>query len=134
LANVATIDYVTVATTGNATSFGSISSGYRKQHTSCSDATRGILWAGAAAAGYQTIDYITIQTTGGSTSFGNTLTLGYDGYGALSNDTYGLITGRSDNGIIEYITIASTGNAIVFGSHNHSGGWNNLTGVSNYVR
>jgi len=111
------IEYVTIATTGNATTFGQLSSSQDQDTGACSSSTRGV-WA----AGYSTsaITYVTIATTGNSVFFGN-LTLDRRYSAGASNSTRGLFAGGfaeslgSRVNVIDYITIASTGNATDFG-------------------
>ena len=122
-------EYITFATTGNASVFGSQTV---QQHCSSGfgDGNRG-LWAGSSTSGqYDTIQYITVATTGDATDFGNML--GYArGCGGVSNGTRGvLFPGYIDNAsagygnvttyynVIEYVTIATTGNATDFGDAN----------------
>ena len=118
------IQYVTIATTGNASDFGDLTLS-RVQGTSTSGATRGI-FAGGAISGNTTnvLDYITIASTGNATDFGDFSTTreqGLDGRG--SNGIRAVFCGGSTKdfggdttqNVIEYVTIASTGNAIDFG-------------------
>jgi hypothetical protein len=121
---VTTIDYVTIATTGNATSFGELTAG-RAELASCASATRGLFMSGLAYSGgyiyYNTIDYVTIATTGNATDFGD-LTAGKMSGAACSSSTRGLFGGgyttaafASYINVIDYVTIATTGNATDFG-------------------
>ena len=66
LINTTNIQYVTIATTGNSTSFGT--SGGGGQCTSASNGTRSV----SNSASNGNYEYITIATTGNTTSFGNT--------------------------------------------------------------
>ena len=114
------IDYFTIATTGNYTSFGDLTLD-RYAGTAASDGTYGF-WAGGhdGSNAKNTIDYVTIGTTGNATDFGDlnsTRTMN----AACADATYGLIIGgaqyNSGNGPaddIEYITIATPGNATNF--------------------
>ena len=114
-----TIDYVTVATTGDATDFGDLSVA-RAVAGACSNETRG-LWGGGHlnySTGQDVIDYITMATTGNATDFGDLINdNGYNG--ACSDGTKGVWGGgweypvRVD--VIQYVTIATTGNATDFG-------------------
>ena len=110
------IDYITMATTGNATSFGNL---VEKKGMSAGIAseTRGVWIAGRLKSNGKTngIDYITIQTTGNSTDFGDATSSGGD-LGGCSDGTYGLGFGSdTDTNAIQYITIATTGNSTDFG-------------------
>ena len=77
-----TIDYVTIATTGNATDFGD-SSGQTHSTSATSNDTRGVI--GGSGTTDNQIRYITIATTGNSTDFGD-LTVGRGYIGATSGD------------------------------------------------
>ena len=68
LSNV--IDYVTIATTGNATDFGdlTVARGYL---ASCSSSTRGLFGGGESTGYSNVIDYVTIASTGNATDFGD---------------------------------------------------------------
>ena len=118
------IDYVTIATTGNATDFGDLSS-VRYSVSGLSSSTRGIFGGGAIYTGstvYSNImEYITIASTGNVTDFGDILSAG-DNMMSASSATRGLylggITGAGApavQNVIQYITIASTGNSQDFG-------------------
>ena len=117
-----TIEYVTIATTGDATNFGDMS--YTGTHPfSVSNKTRGII-AGSSTEpnqNYNTIDYLTIATTGNTLDFGD-LTVGKGAGGSMSNSIRGLF-GRGEYNVgsryytnaIDYITIETLGNAADFG-------------------
>jgi hypothetical protein len=140
------IEYITIATTGNATDFGDTTvSRYGGANGNINSTTRGILAGGQNSSGSQNvIDYITIATTGNATDFGDILS--NRAYAAgTSSSTRGIIAGGRDFGagltqdgvntnVIQYITIASTGNATDFGDLNQatrrfSGTSNSTTGV-----
>ena len=108
------IDYITIATTGNATDFGDLTVA-RRVDAACDDASRG-LFCGVSSG---TIDYITIGTTGNATDFGDLNTNG-EGAGGVSSETRGCIGGGYIGGgnstnVIDYVTIQTTGNATDFG-------------------
>lgn len=66
------MDYITITTLGNATTFGNMSAlGY---HGSCSNGTRGIV-GGGDASGVNIIEYFTFAIIGNTIDFGD-LTLG----------------------------------------------------------
>lgn len=105
------IDYVTIATVGNATDFGDLTAvtGFI---SGCSSSTRGLF-----AGGYintNVIQYITIATTGNATDFGDLLNALYD-YGACASTTRGVFAGGYVTNVIQYVTIATTGDATDFG-------------------
>lgn len=114
------IDYVTIATTGNATDFGDLTQ-VRAEAAACSSATRAV-WGGGQNAGvtfYNIIDYVTIASAGNATDFGD-LTIVRGGAAGAGSNIRGLIMGGYDNSTgydnIDYITIATTGNAMSFGT------------------
>ena len=136
------MEYVTSASLGSATPFGTLTASGRA-NAACASPTRGMFFGGyqAFATPVSTytnvINYITIATTGNGTDFGD---LAVDnngqkaGLAAFSSSTRGVVGGGAIYGpdapaytpydTIEYVTIASTGNAQDFG---------NLTGVNNYL-
>tara|TARA_R100001224_G_C3994513_1_gene140440 strand:- start:31 stop:1005 length:975 start_codon:yes stop_codon:yes gene_type:complete len=118
------IDYVTIATAGNATDFGDLSS-VRYSVSGLSSSTRGIFGGGAVYTGStvftDTMEYITIASTGNVTDFGNVLGAA-DNMLSASSATRGLYLGGIETSgapavqnVIQYITIASTGNSQDFG-------------------
>jgi len=115
------INYVTIATTGDATDFGDLTLG-RDGLSSCSSSTRGVFAGGNNGSNRNTIDYITISSAGNAIDFGD-LTFPSPGGGqvqgsaACSSSTRGVFAGGllDDKNIIQYITIASTGNSADFG-------------------
>ena len=67
-----TIDFVTIASTGNAQDFGDLSAGERGGSSGCASSTRGVIaGGGAGGAEVNTIEFITISTTGDSLDFGD---------------------------------------------------------------
>ena len=118
------IEYLTIASTGNTTDFGNLTLG----RTGCrgvSNGTRGVFaGAGSASAGSgdPTMDYITIQSTGNATDFGDLTVTRRTLGGGMHNDVRGIYVGGYAPGegatvdTIDYITIASTGNASDFGN------------------
>ena len=116
------IQYVTIATTGNAVdSTGNLPT-VRKMIAGLSNDTRGINAGGTAPDGnteINTIDYVTIASLGNSSDFGD-LTAVSMYPSAAGNTTRGIIylgatAPNTQTNIINYITIASTGDAQDFG-------------------
>jgi hypothetical protein len=64
------IDYVTIATTGNASFFGNLTLA-RRYLAACSNGERGVFGSGYTTTTSSRIDYITIATTGDAINFGN---------------------------------------------------------------
>ncbi len=117
------IEYVTMANLGNGADFGNLSQA-RSRLTATSSATRGCFAGGntASAAFVDTIDYITIANTGNAADFGNLTDSGRTFASAFASATRGCFAGGyKDNArnyvdVIDYITIANTGNASDFGN------------------
>lgn len=114
------IDYINISSTGNAVSFGNLSEA-RRRVSACASSTRGV-WGGGYSPDKSTIDFVTISSTGTAASFGS-LTVARRTPGSLSNSTRGIWAGGTTNtpasdtlnNTIDYITIASTGNAVDYG-------------------
>jgi len=117
-AYVDTIDYVTIANTGNASDFGNLTmaKGYL---TGCASPTRGLIAGGYSDVhGTQNvIEYITIGSTGNGSDFGDLTSARYAGSSCASNTRGLFAAGYSSarENTIEYVTIASAGNVTDFG-------------------
>ena len=110
------IDFVTIATAGNAQDFGDLTS-QRWGTAACSDSTRGVFSGGATPGELNTIDFITIATTGNAVDFGDLVTAAGRS-SATSDRIRGVIFSAyspSVNNIIEVLTIQTTGNSKDFG-------------------
>ena len=68
-----TIDYITIASTGNATDFGDLTQA-RSDFGGASTKTRGTFICGRTPSIQNTIDYVTIASTGNATDFGDAVT------------------------------------------------------------
>ena len=113
--NTPLIDYVTIATTGNAINFGNLTVA-RYALAACSNGERGVFGGGYASSDTSLIDYVTIATTGNAVNFGN-LTLARYYLAACSNGERGVFGGGcTGTSLIDYVTIATTGNAVNFGN------------------
>lgn len=131
------IDYVTIASVGNATYFGdlySVSDG----PMACSSPTRGVFAGGYTGSSRITsIGYVTIASTGNTSNFGSLTAPTATGAGCGSS-TRGIFGGGYNGNTaeatntIQYITIASTGNATNFG--NLSDKLNYLAACSSEIR
>ena len=113
------IDFVTIATTGNATDFGDMQN-TAYAYAPASNQTRGLF-----AGGYQpnngtvvnTIDLITIATTGNASNFGD-LTVVRRALAGLESTTRGVFAGGTYPAVhdeIDFVTFSTTGNATDFG-------------------
>lgn len=116
-----TIDYVTIASTGNAQDFGDLIDGYGGfAVASCSSSTRGLWGSGYTAPSgpnLNTIQYITISSTGNAVDYGD-LTIVRRGAAACSSSTRGLFgggTAAAFSNVIDFVTISTLGNAQDFG-------------------
>ena len=121
-ANIGTLDFVDIATLGNATDFGDLSV-VRTAKQMGSSGTRGILAAGGfpGTASYNAIDYITFQSGGGASEFGD-LSLIRARAAGVGDGVRGILAGGENPAspynsydYIEVVTIATTGNGSSFG-------------------
>ena len=121
--NTNVMDFVNFDTTGNATDFGDLTTNAGGNMGRCSSRTRGIFacFNQTPSDNSNKIDFVTISSTGNSADFGDLLFTGRYKTGA-SNSTRGVIFAGKDvvspsagKNNINYITIASTGNAVDFG-------------------
>ena len=125
--NSSLINAITISSTGNAVEFGNLTTKNEYANASgFSNSTRGI-WGSRqlTSPGEVTniIDYVTISTFGNAVDFGDATTSGAPG-GAVASSVRGvfcvglnptLSPGLRDQNVLNYVTIASTGDAIDFG-------------------
>ncbi len=127
------MDFIEIATTGNATNFGGLNETERSRPYSFASSTRGIIGGGRDHPNYWTsIDYITTSSGGGANDFGDLIQGAWAGAGA-SNNTRGLFFGGYFPGTtdfagtirnfkkIQFVEIASTGDATEFGEVTENG-------------
>ena len=114
-----TIEFITIASEGNTIEFGDASE-QSYNGSGCSSSTRGVFniaYVGGSPVYNNIIEFVEISTTGDSQDFGD-LTDTNSGWSAsLSSSTRGFWGGfypRGD-GTIDMVTIASKGNATLFG-------------------
>ena len=114
------IDFVTIATLGDAQNFGDLSLA-RTRIGTCSNATRGLFGAGVDFPGTNIADadYVTIASTGNAVFFGDLTISGRRG-GACSSPTRGVWGGNCKanddlSNIIDYVEFATLGDAVDFG-------------------
>ena len=119
---VATMDYVTISSLGNAQNFGELTVA-RGFISAVAGPVRGISGGGEGvapdSARSDTMEYYTIQSAGAAKEFGDlNNAFGYGG-AAASNATRALhaggYVGPANSNVIDYITMATTGNASDFG-------------------
>ena len=115
-----TVQYNTIASSGNSVDFGDLTVG--RTPGALASATRAVFGPGSTGSNTNTMDYFTIASTGNATDFGDTTT-NKDYAGGTADSTRGLFFGGADQNVIEYITVASTGNGTDFGdlTQNHAG-------------
>ncbi len=123
---VNTIDYITMASTGDAVDFGDASDVVR--NASCgSSPTRGVMMGpqrgSPSTSNSNIIEYITISTLGNSSNFGDTTTADSSAAGIISNAVRAVRFTASyapnTDDVIDYLTIATLGDSIDFGDLNH---------------
>jgi hypothetical protein len=121
--SVASIDFLSIATTGNATDFGDFGFG-ASRGASCSSSTRAFYFAGQRGNSYTNdIAFITYVIGSATIDFGDqTHENGYaSDPAALSSATRGVVAGGDGSNSpyyldkIQYITMASEGNSTDFG-------------------
>jgi len=120
--NTNQIEYVTIATAGDSVDFGHLTRiGYGSAGSG--SPTRGLIFGGyVAPAVSDTIDYVTIASTGNATDFGNA-TVARSAGASCSSSTRAIFGGGyvpspasgTEVNTIDYVTIASTGDAQDFG-------------------
>ena len=115
------MDYITIASTGNASDFGDLLAVTRNLG-GLSSSTRGLFFGGNttdAITLFNTIQYITIASTGNATDFGD-LAQNTVGIAGIAGLTRGVMGGGNDGlgsnlNTIQYVTTATTGNTSDFG-------------------
>ena len=115
------IEYITIATQGNAVDFGDGTQRERDRRNGAASRTRGVVAGGTqghpSPALTDRIEYVTFATAGNATDFGNLLEASR-APGGTSNATRGIWGGGNDPSNInriQFITIPSTGDAVDFG-------------------
>ncbi len=109
------IDYITIASTGKVTDFGDLSIIMGSSATATSS-TRMLLGGGLTPGAIDDIQSLTMTTLGNSVNFGNlTRTHGLLAIGVSSDKIRGVFAGGATTPTIDYVNIASTGDAADFG-------------------
>ena len=131
------MEFITISTTGAASDFGDLPKA-QGQGAAVSSSTRGVIMGGQAPATHTEMYFITISSQGGANSFGDLKSLMQSNSG-VSNNTRGVSCGGNllvsptnvKSNIMEFITIASTGDATDFGNltvpRSHSSGTSSST-------
>jgi len=110
------IDYVNIASTGNALDFGNLV-GADSEGNAFASRTRGFFFGGDPAK--TNIETFVISSTGNATAFGNLTATSKTGIG-VANSTRGiaaLCINPATTNVINYVTMASTGSGIDFGDN-----------------
>ena len=131
------IEFKTIASVGNASNFGDLSE-VNSGAATCASPTRGIFNQGGVPTYKKTIEFITIATLGNTTNFGESSKSGANSPMGASSTTRGVFAGgQFDNpypqtDIIDFITIATEGNAQDFGDL--AAATSHGSGLSNSIR
>jgi len=129
-----TIDYINISSTSNALDFGDLTVN-TFELGACSSSTRGLMFGGRGPAYVNNIQYVTISSTGDTADFGD-LASPQVFVSGVSNSTRGVMMGglietpyAGGTNNIDYVTMASTGNAVDFGnlSFNYPAGINQIS-------
>ena len=132
---------ITIASTGNAEDFGDSHSNNVYYGSSAASSTRAVFIGGANGQVWDIMEYYTFTTKGNGTDFGDMSVPAFGlNNGTVSSSTRGVYSfGRQYSGgsysyvnVIEYITIASPGNATDFGDNAHVKYWH--AGVTSPTR
>ena len=125
------LQYINIASTGNAVDFGTDLTQTKYLASASSSRTRGCFNGGytntGGAAYTNHIEYITISSTGGGTTFGDLTQLSaYNG--SCSSSTRGIRAGGTapanpSTTVIDYYIFTSTGNAVAFGDLTNGTAW-----------
>ena len=113
------IDFFTIATAGNASDFGDITTARKFMGGGRSSTTRA-LFCGGNDPETNAIDFVTIATTGNAQDFGDCTQPGWSkGAGNVSSGTRAVLAGGfaspTNINVIEFLTIATLGNGTDFG-------------------
>ena len=115
------IDYITTSTQGDAIDFGDLT-GSRFGGAGGSSRTRGVFMGGGTPTRLDNIDFVTIASTGNAADFGDSTVLRAQCTATMSNSIRGVFAGgyqpspnSTDTNTVDFIEIATTGNATDFG-------------------
>ena len=89
-AYVNTIDYVTIASLGDAQDFGDVTQSRSSSKGQVSSTIRGVFGSGNTPSVTNTVDYVTIASTGDANDFGDTNSPGFEQAGC--SDSHGGIS------------------------------------------
>ena len=128
-----TLQYVTVASPGNAQSFGNLTTAKAGFAGTASDNTYGLFAGGwDGSSDLSQIDYITVDTSGTASDFGDLTSAKYGSRQGASNGTYGVFAGAQAHADalapIDRVTIQTPGNASDHGDLNSKSYYTNGSG------
>jgi len=113
------IDYVNIASTGNAIDFGVMDSNQGQRGSGCSSSTRGLFMGGSSPTGNNVISYITLASNSNGIDFGDLSTANVFHNACCASSTRGLRGGGHTSpvstNVIDYVQISTLGNALDFG-------------------
>jgi len=131
---VDTIQFVTIASTGNASDFGNLRAGSSAAAVGASPTRMLAMGGGNPSSFFAYIDYVEIATTGNASDFGDMSTNRNQNTAVSSNTRAIAMGGNSPSGLVnvmEFVTIATLGDATDFGDLSsgteHTGSVNNST-------
>jgi len=110
------IDYIQIATLGNALNFGDLQQ-EKRLTGGCSSSTRGLCSGGITPSTINDIDHVTMASSGNAVDFGNLAQARY-ACASLSSSTRGITGGGVAPSLVDqmdYVEIATSGNALDFG-------------------
>ena len=135
------IEFVTIASTGNAVDFGANLTLARYSAAVASNGTRGLFAGGHSPAANQNanIDYITIQSTGvAAQDFGDLTAARRYIMASFSSSTRGVFAGGGEPAVVnsvDFVTMSTLGNAADFGDMSAAGDGGHGSSISsNSVR
>ena len=113
------LQFVTIATTGDATEFGDLTTGVGIS-AGLSSATRGLIGGGISPSETSKIEYLTIATLGNSADFGD-MTVSKYGRGSTTDCIRGVFVAGAPSTVdtMDYVQIATLGDAVDFGDYTH---------------
>ena len=123
--NQTTIDLIEIHSLGDSTDFGDLTYGRAVKDVGCSSPTRALFGGGyiVGTGDSNAIDFVIISSGGGATDFGNLNVATLRDGGKVCNSTRGIwasgqiipSTSPGTTNIIQFVTMASTGDATDFG-------------------
>ncbi len=117
------IDYIIIASLGNASDFGDCTARSLHPRGCSSAAGRGLIGGGNDGSATDEIEYVTISSNGNATDFGDLslarCNLACSGNGSIAVWCCGYV-GPTNYDTMDYVTIATLGNASDFGDDAHN--------------